>query len=156
MIFLSVVPSEKSDCYSSFRRVYVTYGLLATTTDPELSACVYHELGHVSDAFQMFHVVIPTLFSYLVLLVYLPFFWNVVSLPFFYSVLYYFMRKTELSADRFALANTDLSTMTDFLNTVDHENLLGRIFFLFRWHPTRKKRLDFLMKINSLEVDDEY
>ena len=157
MINVKVVPTEKQKMFIFKNTITVTYGLLGNTTDTELQSAIYHELGHNSQLKTMFLLMFSFSFMYTILLfffnlIYFTLFNTLINWMFYFLsfILFYvfccwFTRLGEYHADRYALKHTNLKNMKEFIYSLNHETF--SIFYLFRWHPSNKRRIKYLMEV---------
>jgi Zn-dependent protease with chaperone function len=161
MIKIRVVPSLKEKMFIFKNIISITYGILGNTSDVELQTAIYHELGHYANLKTMVFLMLGFSFMYTMLLslinmfhlklFFIPISWMFYGLSFivFYIICCWFTRLGEYHADRYDLKHTNLENMKEFIYSLNHET--HPVFYLFRWHPSNKKRMKYLKEVLKYE-----
>jgi len=151
MITVNTIPTIKNKFFIFKDKIFVSYGLLITLDDQELQTAMYHEMGHNIQLKHMTLLLVCfTCFFSVILFAIMLFNLNNIYyaafLLLFYIVGCWISRLGEYNADRYAFKHTDFECMKRFIIGLNHESKYSNFFYLFRWHPSNRKRLEQLIK----------
>lgn len=147
---IRVKPSDKNFTYVFGNTITMSNKFLEEATDKSLSATYYHELGHIQTLKMMVILIIFSTGLFLISMMYLPVILQPLLLLIYYIVFCRILRVGEYLADEYALQNTDLDSMKEFLkNEATQDNRIANIFYFFRWHPSVNFRYKNLIEVNN-------
>jgi len=150
-IIIKTLPSLKEKMYTTGRVISISYGILIRSSDKELKFSIYHELGHHEQQHILFLIIMVYSLSVLLLNLLLIFIFKLVYLLpivffIYYLVCCWIARTGEYFADCYAFKiSNDVKGMKLFLNNLNPEPGFLKYLYVFRWHPSRIKRLNNLM-----------
>ena len=143
---IRVYSSNRPTMFLWIRTIYVSNAFLSVSSDMCLKSSYEHELGHISQRKTMFALVMVSLVIFLQLVLLLPTSLLLLWTPFTYLHFCFLCRLGEYKADEYALRHTDPSSMIEMLSGEGCrlDSKLAGCFYLLRWHPSVKRRLNNL------------